>query len=72
MRFARGCRRRGRRAKLTGMGATLFLSMTALAAFLVGLDRRGAARLLAFGFGGMAAAVALWVMAALIAVYRPF
>ncbi|MEG4642955.1 hypothetical protein ACDP63_16085 [Paracoccus sp. P2] len=46
--------------------------MTALAAFLVGIDRKGAIRLLAFGLGGMAAAVALWVMIALIAVYRPF
>ncbi|MEF9602224.1 hypothetical protein O4J55_07700 [Paracoccus sp. PXZ] len=53
------------------MGTTLFLSMTALAAFLVGLDRKGTIRLLAFGLGGMAAAVALWVMVALIAVYRP-
>lgn len=54
------------------MGIMLFLPLTALAAFLVGLDRTGKARTLAFGFGTLATAVWLWVVVALVAVSRPF
>ncbi|SEN30785.1 hypothetical protein SAMN04489859_100445 [Paracoccus alcaliphilus] len=54
------------------MGIMLFLPLTALAAFLVGLDRRGKGRILAFGFGSLATAVWLWVVVALVVVNRPF
>ena len=54
------------------MGIMLFLPLTALAAFLVGLDRRGKGRILAFVFGSLATAVWLWVVVALVVVNRPF
>lgn len=54
------------------MAISLVLSWAAIAAFLVGLNRQGKTRLLAFGLGSVAAAVSLWVVVALIAVSRPF